>query len=176
MKQPMPASFPPLTPRAPKILILGSMPGEMSLLKNQYYAHPQNRFWKIMFRYFGAPFSGDYEARKTLALQNGVALWETIALCERENSSLDSFIKNPKPNDIAGFLRRYPSVQAVFTNGGTSTAIFQKNFPQIPATILHRALPSTSPANARMDAEILYAVWEAALDEALNRNNLEQNG
>ena len=161
----MPKSFPPLAPPHPKILILGSMPGAVSLAQNQYYAHPQNRFFKMLFRYFDAPFSSDYEARKTLILTNGIALWDAVQACERENSSLDSSIKNPLPNDIAGFIRHYSSVRAILTNGATAAVMLQKHFPHLSAQIPCRALPSTSPANARMDFERLYAVWKAALDE-----------
>ncbi len=41
-------SFLPSVNKDSKILILGSMPGVKSLEEEQYYAHPQNRFWKLM--------------------------------------------------------------------------------------------------------------------------------
>jgi len=43
------ASFPPFVDDATETLILGTMPGAMSLQKQEYYAHKQNQFWKIMF-------------------------------------------------------------------------------------------------------------------------------
>ena len=50
-------SFPPSVYPGAKVLILGSMPGEESLRQQQYYAFPQNAFWKIMGELFG--FSRD---------------------------------------------------------------------------------------------------------------------
>ncbi|WP_338067626.1 uracil-DNA glycosylase family protein [Algoriella xinjiangensis] len=44
----MKQSFLPILSNEPRILILGSLPGDLSIKKNQYYAHPQNRFWKIL--------------------------------------------------------------------------------------------------------------------------------
>ena len=41
-------SFSPIINHQSKILILGSIPGVKSLEKQQYYAHPQNRFWKLI--------------------------------------------------------------------------------------------------------------------------------
>ena len=41
-------SFTPSIDNNSKILILGSMPGVKSLKEQQYYAHPQNRFWKVL--------------------------------------------------------------------------------------------------------------------------------
>ena len=48
-------SFPPLIDYSSKILVLGSLPGEESLKQVQYYAHPRNAFWKIMFIVFNEP-------------------------------------------------------------------------------------------------------------------------
>ncbi len=38
----------PIVSPATAVLILGSFPGVKSLERQQYYAHPQNQFWKIL--------------------------------------------------------------------------------------------------------------------------------
>ena len=48
MNSPHAQSFAPIADAQATRLILGSMPGQRSLADAQYYAHPQNRFWKIM--------------------------------------------------------------------------------------------------------------------------------
>ena len=50
------------------------MPGAKSLEMNQYYAFPQNQFWKIMFHLFDAEFSDDYGTRINFIKQNKIAL------------------------------------------------------------------------------------------------------
>jgi len=44
-------SFAPIVDNESEILILGSVPGVRSLEMKEYYAHPQNVFWKIIFSY-----------------------------------------------------------------------------------------------------------------------------
>ena len=86
-------SFPPLISSSAKILILGSLPGEESLKQAQYYAHPRNAFWKIMFTVFNEAYSEDYSVKCELLLKNHIALWDMVHSGNREGS-LDSDIKD----------------------------------------------------------------------------------
>jgi len=136
-------SFPPIIDNDSKILILGSIPGVKSLEKQQYYAHPQNKFWKIIFELFNEEFTDDYQEKINMLKKNHIALWDVIDSCERKGS-LDSEIKNEEANQIEELLESYPNIQAIFCNGGKSfknlQKILGKNF-RIPIFLL----PSTSP-------------------------------
>jgi hypoxanthine-DNA glycosylase len=37
-----------------KVLILGSLPSQLSLQKQEYYGNPQNAFWRVMGELFDA--------------------------------------------------------------------------------------------------------------------------
>ena len=99
-------SFKPSIDNNSKILILGSMPGVKSLEEQQYYAHPQNRFWKVMASICNEPrlHEFDYDLKLKTLLNNNIALWDTIKSCTREGS-LDSDIQNETPNDIKNLLK-----------------------------------------------------------------------
>lgn len=126
-----------------KILILGSMPGKESLRKREYYGHPQNRFWYILFALFETPFCETYSEKIKLVKKNRIALWDLIHSCERAGS-LDKDIKNETPNDIAALLKEYPNIKHIVCNGQKSFAVFNKNFSKT-VFIKPLALPSTSP-------------------------------
>ena len=119
------------------------MPGAKSLEMNQYYAFPQNQFWKIMFHLFDAEFSEDYETRINLVKQNKIALWDVIESCERKGS-LDTEIKAEIDNDIPQLIENHSNIKMIFCNGQKSyknlLKILGKKF-KIPIVVL----PSTSP-------------------------------
>ena len=137
------SSFPPIIDDRSKILILGSIPGVKSLEKQQYYAHPQNKFWKIIFELLNEEFTEDYSECIRILKKHQIALWDVIDSCERKGS-LDSEIKNEEANQIAELLQEHPNIQAIFCNGGKSyrnlQKILGKNY-KIPVFLL----PSTSP-------------------------------
>ena len=100
-------SFPPIVDEHSEILILGSVPGVKSLQMQQYYAHPQNQFWKLMFYLFDSEFSTDYNTRLELLKTNKVALWDVIESCERKGS-LDTEIKDEIDNNILELIENHP--------------------------------------------------------------------
>ena len=154
--------LPPLACADSKVLILGSMPGKQSLENQRYYDYPYNRFWKIIFRLAEEEYSADYEVKKRMLEKCRIALWDAIDSCERENSSLDSKIKNAKANNIESFLNDYPSIKYVVTNGRTSEKYLTKYNPNVK----HIYLPSTSPATASV--KNVDELWLKTLKELLN--------
>ena len=150
-------SFPPIADFKSKILVLGTMPSKESLRMNGYYAHPQNAFWKIMFNLHNHPFSADYNDKKDLLLQNGIALWDVLRTCERK-SSLDNDIKMEEPNDLRAFLSTHPGISKIFLNGKGAARYFNKYFADI--SLPFQVLPSTSPAHA-VKWEQKLAIWQA---------------
>lgn len=152
------SSFPPIIDGDSKILILGSVPGVKSLQMQQYYAHPQNKFWKILFEVFNEEFTNDYSHRIEFLKKNRIALWDVIDSCERKGS-LDSDIKNEEANQIKELLETHPNIKAIFCNGQKSFKNLQKILgKEFPVPIL--ALPSTSPAHAGMRFEEKLQNWQ----------------
>ena len=104
-------SFPPIVSERSKLIILGSMPGELSLKAGQYYAHPRNAFWDIMGELFGAGPSLPYQERVAILQSVGVALWDSLQACTRPGS-LDASITEEVANDFHGLVRQVPEHQA----------------------------------------------------------------
>ncbi|MBO4633332.1 MAG: DNA-deoxyinosine glycosylase [Lentisphaeria bacterium] len=160
-------SFAPVAGTDARVLILGSMPGGESLRKQQYYAHPRNIFWRIMGTLFDFPSELPYEKRLDHLKLRHVALWDALAGCKRAGS-LDSNIRDPEPNDIAGLLRHCPSIRVIFCNGGASYRFLKKYhaglFSRPELEIIQ--LPSTSPAAALYSFEEKLSRWTAVREKA----------
>lgn len=159
-------SFKPLIDYNSKILILGSMPGVKSLEEQQYYAHPQNRFWKVMSVICNEPELPklNYDLKLKTLLRSNIALWDTIKSCEREGS-LDSDIQNETPNDIKKLLIKYTNIKTICLNGNKSYSAFKKYFPDLLKKYTCYKMPSTSPANARYCLDNLNAEWNTIFSE-----------
>lgn len=139
------SSFPPIADLDAEILILGTMPGAMSLARQEYYAHKQNAFWRIMFSLLSdEPVPENFSDKVALLKQNKIALWDVLKYCEREGS-LDSKIKNHIENDIPGLLKSHPKIKTIAFNGQQSHKFFIKKFGIIKG-IDYYVMPSTSPA------------------------------
>jgi len=154
--------LPPLMDPEIRLLILGSFPSVASLQLQQYYAHPQNHFWKILQALWPAdPLPGreQYAARCAWVLARGLGIWDVYASCEREGS-LDSAIRKAEVNDFAALRAHCPQLQLIVHNGGESfrhaklvrASLGVEHFPLVK-------LPSTSPANASWSFERKLAAW-----------------
>jgi hypoxanthine-DNA glycosylase len=168
MRAPRVRSFPAVIGADTRILILGSMPGVVSLGAQQYYAHPQNHFWKIAGALCGAGPELPYEQRLQTILSRGLGLWDVLQSCVRRGS-LDTAIEfdSAVANELLPVLRRAGSVMRLCCNGGTAYRALQRHFgQQLAREFPHidvRRLPSTSPANASWTYARKLAAWAPAL-------------
>ena len=160
------SSFAPIEGDFARVLILGSMPGVASLTAGNYYAHPQNSFWKIMQEILGMPAATDYEDRVEALKRSNIALWDVLESCIR-TGSMDAAIDmdSAKVNDIKALLQRHPSINVICFNGSTAEKVFKKRvLPSLgDFSVKYIRLPSTSPAHASMSFENKVMAWRAAI-------------
>lgn len=156
--------LPPIIDTRARVLILGSFPSTASLAAQQYYAHKQNQFWKILGALLGQPLLAlDYAAKQAVVQEAGIAIWDVYASCERAGS-LDSAIRNAVPNDFAGLKKsaltgRRPLPRICFN--GREAGRFAPQLEALGfATLI---LPSTSPAHASWSFERKLAAWREGL-------------
>jgi double-stranded uracil-DNA glycosylase len=141
------------------VLILGSFPSIKSFEYEFYYAHPRNQFWAILSEIYGRSTQTRDDKLAILKFAK-IALWDTIASCERANSS-DSNLKNAKPNDIEWLLKKYPNIERVFFTGRMAEKLYKKRFGHLNfPTVL---LPSPSPAYAAMEFGKKLEIWSSLL-------------
>ncbi len=162
MMSPAVQSFPPLVTPGARILILGNMPGVVSLQAAQYYAHPRNAFWPIVGELFDFDATAPYDDRVAALTAAGVAVWDVLQSCRRVGS-LDASVEPESmvANDFSGFFAAYPTIAHVCFNGAAA----ERNYRRlVPATHSPRysKLPSTSPAYT-MAFNSKLAAWRAAL-------------
>ena len=144
-----------------KVLILGSFPSVKSREEKFFYAHPQNRFWKLLAALLEKEIPTSTEMKKELLLNSHIALWDVIQSCEIKGSS-DMSITNVSVNDVAGIIKK-SEINAVFCNGSKSYELYNRYLFD-KAGFKAIRLPSTSPANAACSFEKLLNEWRILLD------------
>ena len=140
-----------------RLFILGSLPGDASLAARQYYAHPQNQFWRLAGSVVGEDLhSLPYGRRLERLAEHRIGLWDVIGSAVRRGS-LDQAIRTANHNRIERLIHDFPALEAIAFNGATSAAIGRKLVGSATGIELVD-LPSSSPANTRPIVEKI-AAW-----------------
>jgi len=160
--------FPPVARSDAQLLILGSLPGAMSLAQRQYYAQARNGFWFIMGSLAGALPELPYEERLERLKQKRIALWDVCAAGERKGS-LDTSINlaSVVTNEFAEFFTRHRRIKLIGFNGTKASDLYQRlvvpTLPEPLKAIAQFILPSTSPAHASLSIPQKTVRWREVL-------------
>jgi hypoxanthine-DNA glycosylase len=161
----MPTSFSPLVNDDASRIVLGSIPGDASLRQQQYYAHPQNTFWRIAASYLGFSVDQPYMQKVDKLLAAGIGLWDVVASCQR-SGSLDSAIINDSvvANNFNALLSSNKNIKAIYFNGRKAEQLFARHCSEQIAGLVQQpsffVLPSTSPAYAAMPFAEKLRLWQ----------------
>lgn len=154
-----------------ELLILGSLPGQLSLQMQQYYAHPRNVFWKLIERIYERASSLPYMHRVEILTANRIALWDVLAAAERPGSLDSSIVRaSARANDFAAFFRAHPQISRVYFNGRKAEDLYRRFvLPGVSAefaAIRYVSMPSTSPAHAGMPFAEKLVRWKRIKEKA----------
>lgn len=160
--------FAPVSRPDARVLILGSLPGALSLARGEYYAHQSNGFWRIMSHFTGVAATAPYSDRLRGVVERRIALWDVCAQASRPGS-LDADIDQAtlETNDFATFFAAHNALVLIAFNGQKAMAIFRAKGCHALAPERLTLLPSTSPAHAVMSFDGKLARWRAALQDYL---------
>lgn len=154
-------SFPPISNSETEVLILGTLPGDKSLELGEYFAHPRNRFWKIIAAITKNPLPKDYLQKRDLLYNTRIGVWNVLHKANRKGT-LDSAIQNEVPNNIPGFIAEHTKLKVIAFDGIKAEALYDKHFTR-RRDIKYILLPACSPANARFNLKALCDRWEEIL-------------
>lgn len=154
--------FAPVIGAKPRLLVLGSLPGDVSLAQRQYYAHPTNQFWHLIGSVIGQDLAAlPYAARLNALMARGIGLWDVIKTAQRLGS-LDSQIRGHETNPLAALVAELPTLRAIAFNGATSAKIGRQQLAVTTDMGQMRdliTLPSSSAAYCTINLEAKRARW-----------------
>src|SRR5580698_10512357 len=117
--------FPPVSTPGARVLVLGTLPGRLSLERGEYYANRQNAFWKIIAAKI-SDLPTEYAGRVAALSHHGIALWDVLAAATR-SGSLDADIgEDAIPNHFSAFLHIHPYIQLIAFNGATAAKLYER--------------------------------------------------
>ncbi|MDR0770638.1 MAG: DNA-deoxyinosine glycosylase [Burkholderiales bacterium] len=162
-------SLPPVVYRDTRVLVLGSLPGRVSLAAQAYYAHPRNHFWRVFGHLLGEPDLAErsYAQRLRVFKRCRIGLWDVVGQAQRQGS-LDQNLRDITPNPLVEQLQQLPQLEVIAFNGQTAARIGQRQLARFAAErpaenpIALLSLPSTSPAHTMPPAEKT-AAWQMLL-------------
>ena len=80
-------AFAPIIGVQPRVMVLGSLPGDASLAVGQYYAHPRNQFWRLLSDISGVDLlSLSYADKLQQVQQMPLIVWDVVAEAKRQGS------------------------------------------------------------------------------------------
>lgn len=146
-----------------EILILGSMPSVKSREIGFYYAHPQNRFFKVLAGAFQEKLPITKENKIDFLKKYHIALFDVLKSCEIDGSK-DSSIQNIEVNDFEPILKN-SKIRKIYTTGKKAYQLYEQYC--YPKTGMHATyLPSTSMANSgNYTLEQLIEVYHCLSDD-----------
>jgi len=140
--------MPPVGAGDARLLILGSLPGDVSLAAQAYYAHPTNQFWRLLGGAIGEQLAAiPYPDRLDRLAERGIALWDVVADAARPGS-LDAAIRSARANALAEFVATHSRLRCIAFNGRTAATLGRRALPQVKGVTLID-LPSSSAAFTR---------------------------
>ncbi|MDI1295881.1 MAG: DNA-deoxyinosine glycosylase [bacterium] len=152
-------AFPPSVDARTRVLVLGSLPGDASIRRQEYYAHPGNGFWSLIGDVLGEDVRAmPYAARLARLRARGVGLWDVIGSADRRGS-LDSAIREVDVRDLRSFVETLPALRAIAFNGKTAALHGRRQLGQVPGITLID-LPSSSGAYATLSRTEKAAAWQ----------------
>ena len=163
--------FEPLVCGKPKILVLGTLPGDKSLENCEYYKNKSNRFWKVVAGLLDKDsVPDDYDAKKELLESTHIALWDVYKNAVRKDS-LDVNIKAAEVNnfdEILKLMQENSDIEKIVFNGKRPSKVFSEKYQnKLKAALKDRSvvfcqLSSTSGASGEKTDDLI-AEWKKEL-------------
>jgi TDG/mug DNA glycosylase family protein len=162
--------FPPVSSPSARVLVLGSLPGRLSLARGEYYANPRNSFWKLVAARI-PDLPSDYAGRVAVLIEHRVALWDVLAAATRSGSLDAAIAEDAIPNNLRAFFHVHPHIRLIGFNGATAAKLYERHvMPTLndaQRAIARDTLPSTSGAHASLSFANKAARWSVLWGEVV---------